>query len=46
MKKTYLKPDADYIKFYSDEELTNSTGGSTLEGSSGVGGDTDSDWDN
>ena len=22
MKKTYLKPDAEYIRFYSDEEMT------------------------
>ena len=22
MKKTYLKPDAEYIKFYSEEEMT------------------------
>ena len=35
MKKTYLKPDADYIKFYSDEEMT----GTEQEGSMGVGGE-------
>ena len=23
MKKNYLKPDAEYIKFYSEEEMTN-----------------------
>ena len=44
MKKTYLKPDADYIKFYSDEELTNSTGGSTLEGSNGEGDNMPDGW--
>ena len=25
MKKVYLKPDAEYIRFYSEEELTDQT---------------------
>ena len=44
MKKTYLKPDADYIKFYSDEEMTGYEEASIPEVDTGSGEGRD-DWE-
>ena len=44
MKKKYLKPDAEYILFYSEEELTE-TSGSLSNGNVDVGeGEGDDSW--
>lgn len=39
MKKKYLKPEAEYVSFYSEEEITLSLSeGVASEGASGSGG--------
>lgn len=49
MKKKYLKPDVEYINFYSEEEITAEVGGDlggiTPSNSGGSVGDDYDDWD-
>ncbi len=45
MKKTYLRPEADYINFYSEEEMTVDGGVSGVpEGGFGEGTDAPDEW--
>ena len=44
MKKKYLAPDVDYIKFYSSEDMTAGDGQSILEGGNEEGAPSP-DWD-
>ena len=50
MKKNYLKPEAKYVSFYSEDEITsvldvNDFTGSTTSDVNGSLGETDTDFD-